>query len=99
MGPVQYAQVDIDDHASLRAAFQGADLVVHAAGPFQRKMTCDVLEVALATGTPYMDICDDADYSQRARQYHRQAVSAGVPAITTAGEPHQSVKRVFLDRT
>ena len=44
-----------------------------------------MLEAALAARVAYMDVCDDADYSQRARGYHQQAVDAGVPAITTAG--------------
>ncbi|KAK9917892.1 hypothetical protein WJX75_009328 [Coccomyxa subellipsoidea] len=81
----RFVAVDIDDAASLEAVLRGADLVVHTAGPFQRKTTCDVLEAAIATRTPYMDVCDDADYSQRARGYHERAQAAGVPAITTAG--------------
>lgn len=44
-----------------------------------------MLEAAIAAKVAYMDVCDDADYSQRARGYHQQAVDAGVPAITTAG--------------
>lgn len=44
-----------------------------------------MLEAALAARVAYMDVCDDADYSQRARGYHERAVAAGVPAITTAG--------------
>ena len=42
---------------------QGMDLVIHTAGPFQWKQTCSVLEAAIAAGTPYIDVCDDADYS------------------------------------
>ena len=40
------------------------DLVVHCAGPFQGKDTCAVLEAAIAAGTPYVDVCDDAEYSK-----------------------------------
>lgn len=82
---MQFISVDIDDAASLEAALKGVDLVVHTAGPFQRKDTCGVLEAAIATGTPYMDVCDDTDHSQRLRAYHDKAKAAGVPAITTAG--------------
>ena len=92
---MQFVAVDIDDAASLEAVLRGADLVVHTAGPFQRKTTCDVLEAAIATRTPYMDVCDDADYSQRARGYHERAQAAGVPAITTAGE----CRRIHYDST
>ena len=43
---------------------QGMDLVIHCAGPFQWKEECAVLEAAIAAGTPYIDVCDDADYSK-----------------------------------
>ncbi|KAL6642218.1 hypothetical protein ACP70R_020399 [Stipagrostis hirtigluma subsp. patula] len=33
----------------------------------------------------YIDVCDDTDYSWRAKSFHEQAKAAGVPAITTAG--------------
>ncbi len=84
--PVQFVCVDIDDAASLEAALNAVDLVVHAAGPFQRKDTCGVLEAAIATKTPYMDVCDDTEHSQRLRAYSDQAKAAGVPCITTAGD-------------
>nr|CBX25274.1 hypothetical_protein [Oryza brachyantha] len=61
------------------------DLVVHAAGPFQRENECTVLQAAIATKTAYIDICDDTDYSWRAKGFHEQAKACGVPAITTAG--------------
>nr|CAB3490870.1 unnamed protein product [Digitaria exilis] len=35
--------------------------------------------------TAYIDVCDDTDYSWRAKGFHEQAKAAGVPAITTAG--------------
>lgn len=40
------------------------DLVIHAAGPFQRRDKCHALEAAIETGTPYLDVCDDVAYSQ-----------------------------------
>jgi saccharopine dehydrogenase-like NADP-dependent oxidoreductase len=76
---------DIDDSSSLAAALKGADLVIHAAGPFQRRNDCNVLEAAIAAGVPYMDVCDDTDYSQRAKALHGKAQAAGVPCITTTG--------------
>lgn len=79
--------MDIDDAAQLAAALAGTDLLLHCAGPFQRKVGCAVLEACLEQGTPYMDVCDDTDYSARARTYHDRAQAAGVPAITTAGAP------------
>lgn len=44
-----------------------------------------MLETCLETKTPYMDICDDSDYSRKVKAQHEAAVAAGVPAITTAG--------------
>lgn len=59
-----HRQCNIDDPASLASALKGADLVIHAAGPFQRRPRCDVLEAAIAAGVPYLDVCDDSDYAQ-----------------------------------
>lgn len=39
----------------------------------------------LVVQTAYIDVCDDSDYSKLAKAYHQQALTAGVPAITTAG--------------
>ena len=69
----------------LQAALSGADLVLHAAGPFQRKGSRLVLETAIALGIPYVDVCDDAEYAQSCKELHQQAVSAGVPAIISSG--------------
>ncbi|KAK9815837.1 hypothetical protein WJX72_010551 [[Myrmecia] bisecta] len=80
-----FAACDIDDVEALKRLIDSFDLVIHAAGPFQRKTTCTVLEACIATKTPYMDVCDDSAYAQRARTYSEAARAAGVPAITTAG--------------
>ena len=77
--------INIDDPSTLLAALKGADLVIHTAGPFQRKPSCAVLEACIAAGVPYLDVCDDTEYSQRAKALHTKAQAAGVPAITTAG--------------
>ncbi|KAG0557205.1 hypothetical protein KC19_11G110300 [Ceratodon purpureus] len=84
-GSVEFLGFDMDDPSALRAAVDGVDLVVHAAGPFQRRPECAVLEAAIDTKTPYIDVCDDQDYSVRAKAYHDKAVAAQIPAITTAG--------------
>lgn len=61
------------------------DLVIHAAGPFQQTEKCSVLEAAINTKTAYIDVCDDTDYSQRAKSFMSKALAANIPAITTAG--------------
>ncbi|PRW58282.1 saccharopine dehydrogenase [Chlorella sorokiniana] len=85
LGAAKPLRCDVDDPASLAAALKGADLVIHTAGPFQRRSDCNVLEAAIAAGVPYMDVCDDTAYSQRAKALHQRAADAGVPAITTTG--------------
>ncbi|XP_052138554.1 uncharacterized protein LOC127757153 isoform X2 [Oryza glaberrima] len=81
----EFVQVDIRDRNMLEEALQDVDLVVHAAGPFQRENECTVLQAAIATKTAYIDVCDDTDYSWRAKGFHEQAKDCGIPAITTAG--------------
>ena len=35
--------------------------------------------------TAYIDVCDDTSYAYRAKAYMDEAVTAGIPAITTGG--------------
>uniref|UniRef100_A0A0E0BF38 Saccharopine dehydrogenase NADP binding domain-containing protein n=1 Tax=Oryza glumipatula TaxID=40148 RepID=A0A0E0BF38_9ORYZ len=81
----EFVQVDIRDRNMLEEVLQNVDLVVHAAGPFQRENECTVLQAAIATKTAYIDVCDDTDYSWIAKGFHEQAKDCGIPAITTAG--------------
>jgi hypothetical protein len=78
-------EADLDSPSSLLACLKGADLVVLAAGPFQRREDCAVLEAAIAAGVPYLDVCDDTAWSKRAKSLSLKAEQAGVPAITTGG--------------
>nr|CAB3489035.1 unnamed protein product [Digitaria exilis] len=63
----EFVQVDIHDASMLEEALYGVDLVVHAAGPFQREDKCTVLEAAISTKTAYIDVCDGVEYSWRAK--------------------------------
>lgn len=80
-----FARVDITDRDAVAAIAAEHDLVIHTAGPFQRSKDLSVLEACIAVGTPYIDVCDDQDYSVMTKELHDQAVKAGVPCITTAG--------------
>ncbi|GJP42566.1 hypothetical protein CLOM_g2117 [Closterium sp. NIES-68] len=84
-GSAAFAACDVTDAAALDSLLSGADLVVHCAGPFQRAPHCTVLEAAIRTKTPYIDVCDDVAYALTARSLHDAAVAAAVPAITTTG--------------
>ncbi|VAI15707.1 unnamed protein product [Triticum turgidum subsp. durum] len=81
----EFIHVDIRNTSRLKAVLEGVDLVVHAAGPFQRDDKCTVLQAAIFTKTRYTDICDGVDYSWRAKSFHEQARASGVPALITAG--------------
>ncbi|KAF3327159.1 Saccharopine dehydrogenase NADP binding domain-containing protein [Carex littledalei] len=81
----EFVELDINNRRMLEQALEGVDLVVHTAGPFQRNEKCTVLEAAISTKTAYIDVCDDTEYSWRAKGFHNEAVAAGIPAITTAG--------------
>lgn len=86
LGTVSYVPVDVHDSRSLMKALSGGiDIVIHTAGPFQRRAECSVLEAAIAAGVPYLDVCDDTEYSKTAKSLHSKAIAAGVPAITCAG--------------
>ncbi|KAI8573247.1 hypothetical protein RHMOL_Rhmol01G0263500 [Rhododendron molle] len=81
----EFAEIDIEERASLEATLNDVDLVVHTAGPFQQAEKCTVLEVAIQTKTAYMDVCDDTSYAFRAKSYMSKALAANIPAITTGG--------------
>eukprot|EP00892_Ulva_mutabilis_P008194 jgi/Ulvmu1/5747/UM025_0001.1 len=81
----RFEQIDIQDREAVASAAAEHDLVIHTAGPFQRSKDLSVLEACIAVGTPYIDVCDDQDYSVLTKGLHDQAVQAGVPCITTAG--------------
>uniref|UniRef100_A0ACD5WU06 Uncharacterized protein n=1 Tax=Avena sativa TaxID=4498 RepID=A0ACD5WU06_AVESA len=81
----EFVQVDIHNASRLKAVMEGVDLVIHAAGPFQRDDKCTVLQAAISSKTAYTDVCDGMDYSWRAKSFHAQAKASGVPALITAG--------------
>ena len=48
------------------------DLVVHTAGPFQYKERPEVLEAAIRCGVPYLDVCDETELCQKAKDLNDQ---------------------------
>jgi hypothetical protein len=81
----KFAACDINSKESIKSLIAGADLILHTAGPFQQSKNYNVIEAAIETKTPYIDVCDDTHYSEGVKAYHDQAVAAGIPALTTAG--------------
>ncbi len=71
-----FAQCDLEDAAALDRLLADADLVVHAAGPFQQTDRCLVLEAAVRNKTAYIDVCDDVAHTERAKKTLHDKVRA-----------------------
>ncbi|CAN0575179.1 unnamed protein product, partial [Ectocarpus sp. 12 AP-2014] len=84
---VKFVELDLGDAASLASALNGCDLVVHTAGPFQRKTRPELPAscAALKIGVPYVDVCDDARLATVAKTLNDKAQEAGVSATISAG--------------
>lgn len=80
-----FVRCDLADDATLAATLRGADLVIHAAGPFQRQRRCAVLEAAVAARVPYLDVCDDTEAAEQAKALHSRAQAAGIRAVVCGG--------------
>ena len=78
------ARVDIGDADGLRRAAQACDVVVNAAGPSYR-VGPPALRAAIACGTPYVDLCDDARAAEALLELDGDARSAGVTALIGCG--------------
>lgn len=86
--PVTFAfsKVDINDDSILNEAVQAHDIVIHTAGPFQRKNEPDrVLRASMAAKVPYMDICDALDHSVVCKKLHDSASERGYRALISTG--------------
>lgn len=88
----EFVRCDLADPGSLRLGLEGADLVVHAAGPFQGQRY-DVAEACLELGVHYLDIADARDFVCGITALDAQAREKGlvvgsgassVPTITNA---------------
>jgi lysine 6-dehydrogenase len=81
---VTAAQADVLDPVALRALLADADAVINTSGPFSRMGTA-VLSAAIATGTHYLDICDDPQPTQDMLALDQPARDAGVIAVVGIG--------------
>ncbi|UNB50537.1 saccharopine dehydrogenase family protein [Mycolicibacterium sp. YH-1] len=82
--PVRAITVDVTDDTELRDALGSADLVVNTVGPYYR-FGLTVLRTAIATGTHYIDICDDWEPTVQMLELDDAARSAGVCAVIGMG--------------
>jgi hypothetical protein len=84
----RFIRVDTASDASLDAAFSSSelDLVVHTAGPFQKRdCPSDVLLAAIRARKDYVDVCDDATHALSCRAPSAQVEAAGIAAHICTG--------------
>lgn len=54
LGGLEHRIVDRNNLQSILSSMEGCDMVLHTAGPFQRKKECLVLEAAIQAKIPYL---------------------------------------------
>ncbi|MBV8199995.1 MAG: hypothetical protein JOZ15_05155, partial [Acidobacteria bacterium] len=74
-------QVDAEGAASLRAALRGGDVVIDAAGPFQRRSSL-LVEIALGAGCDVIDLADSLDHARRMQRLAPRIERAGTRVLT-----------------
>ena len=86
-GRLRPARCDAESAESVQdlVAREGAELVVHAAGPFQGRSAPAALEGCLAAGVPFVDVCDDSRLVAAGLALSERAREGGVAAVTSAG--------------
>lgn len=83
---VRMVRMDINDPEGMKTAFNDADVVIHAAGPFY-KTAVPVARAAVEAGKHYIDICDDYEGTQVLfdSDIHAMAKEAGITVLTGMG--------------
>jgi hypothetical protein len=74
--------IDAEDPASIRAALRERDVVIDAAGPFQRRSTA-LVEACLTLGCDVIDLSDSLDYARRVHQLGPGIENAGIRVLTS----------------
>ena len=87
--------LDISDADALSAALDDVDIVLNTAGPFYR-FGREVLSAAIATGTNYLDICDDWEPTLEMLELDDAARAAGVTAVIGMGASPGSSNLIAL---
>ena len=74
--------IDAEDPASIRAALGERDVVIDAAGPFQRRSTA-LVESCMTLGCDVVDLSDSLDYAQRLHHLGPGIENAGIRVLTS----------------
>ncbi len=81
---VEFLVLDLKEVEKLKSAIATANLVIHCAGPFHYR-DANVLRICIEQGVNYLDVSDHRSFTNKAFNYHEQAVAAGVTAIVNTG--------------
>lgn len=76
-------QVDANDPVSIRTGFSAGDLVVDAAGPFQRRSMA-LLNAAIEMGFDVVDMNDDLGYAEQVLALEGSIARAGIRVLSSA---------------
>jgi hypothetical protein len=74
--------VDAESAASLRAALRAGDVVIDAAGPFQKRSPL-LVETALTTGCDVIDLSDSLDHALAVRRLAPRIEASGIRVLTS----------------
>jgi len=75
-------RLDVESRASVKAALRPGDVVLDAAGPFQKRTTA-LVEAALETGFDVVDISDSLGYAERVSDLRLRIEAAGIRVLTS----------------
>lgn len=73
--------IDADNAEDLRAHLKQRDLVIDAAGPFQRRSPA-LIEAAAKVGFDVIDLSDSAAYTSMVQQHEAPIAAAGIRVLT-----------------
>jgi hypothetical protein len=76
-------QVDANDPVSVRSGFLSEDLVIDAAGPFQKRSTA-LLDAAIEVGFDLVDINDDLTYAEQVLALEGNVARSGIRVLSSA---------------
>src|SRR2546422_5921249 len=75
-------RIDAESRASLKSALRPFDVVLDAAGPFQKRTTA-LVEAAIETGFDVIDLSDSLRYAERVADLRLRIEAAGIRVLTS----------------
>ena len=75
-------RVDVESRASIRLALKPYDVVLDAAGPFQKR-TATLIEAAIEIGFDVVDLSDSLRYAEKVADLRLRIEAAGIRVLTS----------------